>query len=140
MQVYEGDNFNYFWDKHLFYFLFVRPNYSHVSGGSTFSDSGVDLVPLMLRGYLPLHALYPYYWTITDRTNILSLSSLKLYSGFCGASHEALSSCNFYNSQGQAFLVKKNSKNNLDYINLQVIKKDKTHPKGPHRLISPSII
>ena len=36
MQVYGGANCHDFEVKHIFYILFVRPNYVHISGESTF--------------------------------------------------------------------------------------------------------
>ena len=92
MQVDGGDNCHTFWDKKLFYVLFVRPTSDHVAGGSTFSSTGVGLVSVMLTVSLTIHSLAPAYCTPTDFTNTLSLSALKLYSFFSGASHEALSS------------------------------------------------
>ena len=55
MRVYGGSNFCAFGFKHLFYLLFVGPTYVHVSGGSTFSDSVVGLVPVLFTGSLTLH-------------------------------------------------------------------------------------
>ena len=81
--------------KHLFYVLFVRPTSVHVSGGSTFSPDGVGLVPLMLPGYTTLKSLSLSYYNPTYCTNTFSFSSIKFYSGFRRASHEALSSFTF---------------------------------------------
>ena len=51
MWVNGGSNCRSFWDKHLFYILFVRPNYVHVARGSTLLAAGMVLVPLILPGY-----------------------------------------------------------------------------------------
>ena len=77
-----GANFHDFWDKHLFYVLFDITNYVHVDSGSTLSSAGVGLVPVILPGSLTLHSLATEYWTPTDHINTLSLSAIKLYSGF----------------------------------------------------------
>ena len=61
MQVDGGANFHTFGGKHLFYILFVIPNYDHVAGGSTFLDYGVVLVPVKFPGYHTLHSLSPVY-------------------------------------------------------------------------------
>ena len=90
MRVYGGDNYHAFWDKHLFYVLFVRPTSIYVYGGPTFSDDGVGLVPIILPGSPKLYSLAPDYWTPTDLTRTLSLSAVKLYSGFHWAYHGAL--------------------------------------------------
>ena len=70
----------------------------------------------------------------------LSLIILKLYSGFCWSYHEDLSSCTLRDSQSHTFFAKKICKNNLDYINLQVVHKDQSHYTGPQRLIYPIIM
>ena len=106
MQVDGGANCHGFWDKHLFYILFVRPTSIHDAGGSTFSSSGVGLLHVMLPGYPTLHVLAPDYWTPKYHTNTLSLSALKFHIGFIGASHEALSSCTCRESQRHNFTVK----------------------------------
>ena len=113
MWVDGGDNYHYFGDKHLFNILFVRPTYVHVTVISTFSDSGVVLVPVNFPGSHTLHSLSPEYWNPTYLTNILSLISLKFYSGFLGACHETLSSCTFHNSQGFNFTIKTTRKKTL---------------------------
>ena len=64
----------------------------NVGGVSTFWDNSVDLVPIMFLDFKIIHSLAPMYWTPKDYTNTLSLSALKLYSGFLGAFYEALSS------------------------------------------------
>ena len=140
VQVDGRANSRSFWYNHLFYVLFVRPTSVHVAGVSTFSASDVCLVRFLFPGSLTLHSLSPSYCTPTDSINTLSLVILKFYSFFHGSSHEALVSCNFRNFQGHTFVAKKVSKNNLDYINFQVIKKDQTHSQVPHRLISPNIV
>ena len=103
MQVDGGDNCHVFGDKHLFYILFVRPTSVHVDEGSTLSASDVGLVPVIYPGYPALHSLSPAYRTPTERINALSLSTLKLYSSFCGASHEPCTSCTFREYQGNNF-------------------------------------
>ena len=55
MRVYGGANCHAFWDYHLFYVLFVKTNYVHVAGGSTFSADSVDLVPVIFPGSMTLH-------------------------------------------------------------------------------------
>ena len=70
-----------------------------------------------------------------ERTNTLSLISLKLYIGFLGASNEALSSCIFCDSQGHTFPVIF-----FNYTKVHVVKKDQSRRMGPHRLISPRIM
>ena len=107
MQVDGGDNYNYFGNKHLVYVLFVKPTSVYVTGGSIFSDSIAGLVPVMFPGPPTLHSLDKAYWNPIYLTKNLSLSALKLYSGFCRDSHESLSSCTFFNSQGHTFPVKK---------------------------------
>ena len=52
MQVDGGANCHDFWDKHIFYVLFIRTTSVHFDGGSNFSDTGVGLVPFMFRGFL----------------------------------------------------------------------------------------
>ena len=54
-----GSSCRDFWDKQVFYVLFVRPTYVHVTDGSTFSCAGVGLVTVMLPGYPKLHPLAP---------------------------------------------------------------------------------
>ena len=71
MWVYEGGNCHAFWDKQLFYILVVRINSVNVTGVSTFSASGVVLVPVKLPGSNTLYSLGTYYWAPTDRTNTL---------------------------------------------------------------------
>ena len=124
MRVDGGANCHEFWDKRLFCVFFVRPTYFHVAGGSTLPASGVILVPVMLPGYPKLHSLATSYWTPTYRTKNLSLSALKLYISFHGVYNEALSSCTFATPKAK-LLLSRQRENNLDYINLQVVKKGK---------------
>ena len=140
MWVDGGANCHGFGDKHLFCILFVRTTYVHISGGSTFSDAGVGLVPVVFPGYPALHSLAPAYWTLTDCINTLFISSPKLYSLFFGSSHESLSYCTFCNSQGHTFFVRKTSKNIIYNINLHVLKNYQSHPTGPRCLLSPCIM
>ena len=84
MWVDGGANFHYFWDKHLFYVLFVIPTSVHVSGGYNLSADCIVMVPVMLPGYMTLHSLVIAYWTPTYRTNTLSISDLNLYRIFLG--------------------------------------------------------
>ena len=86
-----------------------------------------------------LQSLYPVYWTPVDQTNILYPSVPNLYGGFCGASHKALSSFTFKNSQEHTFSVK-TIISFFYYINIQVVNKDQSHPTGPHWLLSPIIM
>ena len=94
----------------------------------------------MFPAYLTLHSLAPAYWIPTYQNNTLSLISIKLYSRFCGAPHEALPSCTFCDSQGHTFSTKTMIKNDIKYINLQVVKKYRSHPIGTHSLHSPIIM
>ena len=123
-----------------FILFFVRPASIHVSGGCTFSSVGVVLLPVAFSGYPTLHSLDTANWTPIDLTNTLSLISLKFHSVFLGASHESLSSCAFRDSKGHTFTIKINSKRNLEYINIHVVKNYQSQPTGPHRLLSPIIM
>ena len=98
------------------------------------------LVPVMFPGSPTLCSLDPAYWTPTDPQNTFSITTLKFYIGFCRASHESLLSCTFLDSRGHTFVVNIIDKNNLDYINRQVVKKYKTYPTYPYHLFSPSIM
>ena len=82
--VYGEANYRDFGDKHLFYILFLRSTYFHVTGGSTFSAVGVGMVPVILPGSTTLHILAPAYWTPTDRTDNLSLRTIKFSGGVVG--------------------------------------------------------
>ena len=62
-----------------------------------------------------------------------------MYSELIVASHEALSSCTFRDFQDQNFTINTTNKNNLDFIYFRVVKKDRPHPNGPLRILSPSI-
>ena len=120
----------------LFYFLTTSVQ---VSGGSSFLDDNVFLLPVKLPSSHTLHYLNPSYRAPTYRTYNLSLIALKFYSGLLGAYHEALSSCTFWDSKCRNFTVNTTSKNNLDYIDIQVVKKDQSNLNGPHHLLSPNI-
>ena len=79
-----GDNCNYFGYEHLFYVLFDRPTYVHVTGNPIFSADDMVLVPVMFPGWTTLQSFYPSYWTSTDHTHTLSLSALKFVAVFMG--------------------------------------------------------
>ena len=66
----------------------------------------MGLLPVKLPGSKTLHSLTPSYWIPTDCTNRLSISDLKSYSGFFGASRKSLSSFTLRDSQGQKFTIK----------------------------------
>ena len=136
MKFYWGSNFHGFGYKRLFYVLFVRLTSLHVAGVSSLSAYGVGFVLVSFPGSPTPHSLAPAYLTPTYWTNTLSISTLKLYSSFCGASHGDLSSCTSRESQGHTFLVKTFIKNNIGRINIWVVKKYQTHRTGPYRLIS----
>ena len=140
MRVDGGSSCHAFGDKHLFNVLFVRPTDVHFSGGSTFSAAGMGLVPFMFPGFPTLHSLDPAYCTPTYRTNTLSLITINFYSSFHGPSRESLSSCTSCDSQGRTFSVETISKNNIDYVNLRVIKKDQSHPTVPYHFLYSSIM
>ena len=130
MRVDGGSNCRYFWYKHLFYILFVRPISVHVSGVFTFSTDGMGLVPVKFPSSHTLHSMAPAYWTPTYLKKTLSLSTLKLYSGFHGASHESLSCCTFRYSQGHTLTVNKTRITTLATSISTLSKKDQSHPKG----------
>ena len=123
MQLDVGANCHDFWDKNLFYVLLFRRTSVHVAGGSIVSAAGTSLITVMFPGYMTLYSLITAYWNPKKRTKTLSLISLKLYSSFYGASNESLSPCTFHESQGHTFFVRTMIKNDLDYINHQVVNK-----------------
>ena len=61
MHVDGEPNFRAFCYKQLFDILFVRTTSVQVSSGSTFSASGMGLVPFKFPDYHALHLLIPAY-------------------------------------------------------------------------------
>ena len=57
MRVDGEDNCHYFFDKHLFYVLFVQPTFVQVAGGSNFSADKMGLINFNLPGYHKIHYL-----------------------------------------------------------------------------------
>ena len=92
MRVDREDNCHDFGISTSFITYLLDPLLSMLLVASTFSAAGVDLVPVTFQGSHKLHSLNPAYWTPTDHTHTLYLSVFNLYSGFLGASHEALPS------------------------------------------------
>ena len=134
-----GANCQDCWDNQLFYILFVRPTSLHVSGGSKSSATGVGLIPVMFPGSLTLHPLDPSYWNPTDHTNTFSLSAIKLIEVLFFPPWSSLIVHLMQFSRAHVS-VKKIIKNNLNYNNLQVIKKYQTQLTYTHWLISTRIM
>ena len=62
-----------------------------------------------------------------------------MYSELLSASHESLSYFNLHEYQGFTFSVNTTKKNNLDSIDLHIVKNKQSNPNGTYWLLSPSI-
>ena len=84
MRIDGGSNCHDFWGKHLFYILFVRPISGQVDGSSTFSDTVVGMVPVMLTYYTTLHSLEPAYWNPHTKQTISTYEPSSFIEVFVG--------------------------------------------------------
>ena len=107
-----------------------------LSNGNTGHAQGIGIILCRFPNCSIIYPVGPVYYCPGHPSNTISSGALKFYIGFKKVTFEPLEHCDLVDPQGSSWRLPYQTRNNLDYLQLEIVK---INPHREKNLVVPTV-